>query len=552
MATLSCYLLRQDIDGRPAEDFDDYIDDEGHRLLAFGPVSGAGFSAKLYVSRPSDRTPTWAPFLQSGFVGSAIPEARSVSAVLVVRLDEPLRYFAFPFGVAGRHFIRPDARRRAAGLRTALNLIYPSDVADDDEARVLAVTATRHARQVLRSVQQSSRAVTLDDFDLDRFHKLVSAATGRPADTTAWGSRVSGGESIRFTTAKQFRELASVCVAVEAAHDRSDYRERFEWIDDITPVTEPDEVARLQEQVMLALRDGDTERFHLAPPEVVDWPSIAGFRFRPGDAGREPRMDPELGDYLALLGDPRSLDTLRRHRLAVVDDDGSERPGWPVWRCLVGQLELDGRTFVLDEGDFFVVARDYLEDLDTFVAGLDDTTIVLPGAPEDWLEDDYNRHVVEGLEGAALLLHEQAVKTKRMSSRVEICDVLLSSQKLVHVKRSLASRGLSHLFAQGAVSAELLHQDIDFRTAAAAKVATLGNGQFGFLSSAPIDPRNFHVVYAIIARWNGRTLPRALPFFSKVSLRQSAIELQGRGFEVSCIRVEVLPSAVGDRGRSAR
>ena len=47
------------------------------------------------------------------------------------------------------------------------------------------------------------------------------------------------------------------------------------------------------------------------------------------------------------------------------------------------------------------------------------------------------------------------------------------------------------------------------------------------------DPAQFEVVYAIIEDWGGRTPAAALPFFSKINLREVANNLRARGFRVA-------------------
>jgi uncharacterized protein (TIGR04141 family) len=79
----------------------------------------------------------------------------------------------------------------------------------------------------------------------------------------------------------------------------------------------------------------------------------------------------------------------------------------------------------------------------------------------------------------------------------------------------------------------------DFRAAAADKVKTeaAGKAGFDFFSSGALTPSDFEVVYAIIASWDGRTPAQALPFFSKINLRQFTTTLRSRGFRVGFNRI---------------
>jgi uncharacterized protein (TIGR04141 family) len=54
-----------------------------------------------------------------------------------------------------------------------------------------------------------------------------------------------------------------------------------------------------------------------------------------------------------------------------------------------------------------------------------------------------------------------------------------------------------------------------------------------FPSGKGITAGDFTVVYAIIGKWKGKTLARALPFFSKVNLRRCANDLRRMGYNIA-------------------
>jgi uncharacterized protein (TIGR04141 family) len=119
------------------------------------------------------------------------------------------------------------------------------------------------------------------------------------------------------------------------------------------------------------------------------------------------------------------------------------------------------------------------------------------------------------------------------------------------VKRHLGSSDLSHLFAQGLVSAESLQMSIDFRLKAQEKVNTLcaGSAEFDFFGSGAMQTSDFEIVYAIVEQWRGRSMSAALPFFSKVNLREVNQLLVSRGFHVSMKQVEAKVAVVRAKRR---
>src|SRR5262249_49658804 len=138
-----------------------------------------------------------------------------------------------------------------------------------------------------------------------------------------------------------------------------------------------------------------------------------------------------------------------------------------------------------------------------------------------------------------LLLDKRTVTISSRTTPVEICDLLSINRQLIHVKRHLGSSDLSHLFSQGLVSAELLQSSPEFRDATRAKIAEVADGRdgFDFFNGETIRTSEFEVAYAIAERWNGRSIVEALPFFSKVNLRDVAERLRERGFKVTLSQI---------------
>ena len=55
------------------------------------------------------------------------------------------------------------------------------------------------------------------------------------------------------------------------------------------------------------------------------------------------------------------------------------------------------------------------------------------------------------------LLDKKLIKSNRTTTSIELCDLMIANKQVYYVKhRKGGSAGLSHLFAQGSVSAEVL------------------------------------------------------------------------------------------------
>lgn len=540
MVGLTIYALNPTVDGQVADDFDVFVDSEGHQLVPHGPVSGDGFESMLYMSRSIPREPPWSPFLRDGgYSDLNITSAPAVGVVLIVRLDEPPKgYFAFTFG-SGRYLLRNDAWQRAYGLRTALNLIYPAG--ESRANKLVSVDAKRVSGEPVRSRHQAAHATAFETFDLDLFRDLLNRATGKPADPDRWGVRVTGGDALNFGTNRSFGALGTICREVEQAHELRDYREHFAWLDHVRPVAEPDQIEQLEQTVADMLRTNAAQNFDLAPPEIVDWAVVDSFRFHYQSRTQTNHPELRLRDYLAGLKDLAQIDPgfLHRHKIRGIDASGASGPEWSVWRCLTGEFDFNGTTFVLDEGQFYVVEPEFMQQIDNDLAMLPESEVALPDAAPAQREKDYNIAAVGALQGQAILMDRELVRVDDRTEPVEVCDLLSESRQLVHVKRHFGSSDLSHLFAQGLISAQLLQESSPFRVAAQDKISKVSaDPRFHILNLDGITTSDFEVVYAVVGPWNGRGL-EALPFFSKINLRGTARQLQIRGFRVAFRRVSV-------------
>lgn len=123
------------------------------------------------------------------------------------------------------------------------------------------------------------------------------------------------------------------------------------------------------------------------------------------------------------------------------------------------------------------------------------------------------------------LMDKRVVRPAGATSTIEVCDLFSAKGEFVHVKKHTRSATLSHLLAQGSVSARLFVDDKGyrqtFRKALPAALRTL-------VDPDKVEPGKHSVVYAISAPAS-RAVPSQLPFFTKVNLLFHSRELQRMG-----------------------
>ncbi len=550
MPQLNCYKLKSEpVDGG-TDNFDRWIDLKATDVT-YGPITRRGFRANLYVRSGAPMVPAWTKFVGAPFDNPDWVPGRYTSAALVVETEDG-DCFAFAFGPGGRFMIRPDGYDRAFGLRTALNLLSEGDggpVAEAPELR--AVNLSRMGTNTRRSQQQLSKSSSISEFELDTLQDIFVAATGRPQEVSKWGTTVTGRESLHISLDLSFDELGDLCKDLSAASVREDYQAHFRWVDYFQPVSDQTTQQELVDSVLRAFKDQDWESLDLAPPDLLDWSQVAGFHYH---FDRKPRggsvvLHPELRIQDYFRGVQREIDRvdwayLKTHDITIRDGDHRKLHGWPVWRWLNGTFTLEEGTFVLDSGNFFSVDQAYLESLNAEIDEIPITSLLFPHALSGEQEGTYTERIAADL-APCLVLDGDLVRRGAGESPVELCDLMTADRRLIHIKRHFASRGISHLLAQATGSAEMLQMDREFRERAATLISKHDSEALfeGWFSDAPFETRAFEVVLAIIGRWNGRSASKALPFLSKVNLRNAV-----RRFQSSNYGYSLAPIGVGELG----
>lgn len=196
------------------------------------------------------------------------------------------------------------------------------------------------------------------------------------------------------------------------------------------------------------------------------------------------------------------FELLKHDRLLAIRADDQIMGSWPIYRCLVYQVELDGYLFVLSTGDWFRVDLDYRDKVEAEVNALPMLT-GLPDADPGTDEDTYNIKAAQAI--GALCLDKKFVYDGG-PDKMEICDILTRNAGLIHVKHRGSSSTLSHLFAQGINSAERLLLDQDFRNRARAVAEREDPSYRDVLPATRPLPADHEISFVVITR-STRTTP---------------------------------------------
>ena len=232
--------------------------------------------------------------------------------------------------------------------------------------------------------------------------------------------------------------------------------------------------------------------------------------------------------------------------LAEFNNDAATKKRWSIKKALIGSVVLDGGLYAISEGDWYRLDQQFKADVDTSFKAL-----IRPWAsvPEKIVkkvskdgkktgfesELEYNRRCADSY-GQVCLDQEILTVPAIPYGKFEACDLLdIGNKKLIHVKKSSRqSSVLSHFFKQGSNSARILKTFPEAREVLIEKVRSLTNDDKAEALrkslGASLEDWNveFHIIDA--PRKDGSF---AIPFFSRITLRDECRTLKGMAFTVS-------------------
>jgi uncharacterized protein (TIGR04141 family) len=455
--------------------------------------------------------------MQPGCQQTISAAAMSASGILTVNVEK--RWFAVVFG-HGRHRLIPGAYEEGFGLRVCLNCIEPD--------KVRSIDRRTFEDRVRQGREQVSRDSDIAAFGLDVERDMLRAVTGTPRKDAMLGSRISGMDSLLTHAAIDLAGLPAYLNRLLPHFTSKRYRKDYPWFEHITPVLDEAVVddldARLVERLKLR-----SDRVWMAVPEIINWQNVHYF------AHSLSKDAPKIEDLHVksllecLYANDVSVVTLRRAKVYQFGAN-DQRLGhtWSAYECLYAEIARNG-TYVLSGGRWYKVAADYAEAVQAAIASIPATKITLPPAGLGDREDAYNELATKALDGG-VLLDKKLVHLPRRVGGIEICDILhQKSNTFIHVKKWGQSAVLSHLFAQGLVSADLFLHDTSFREEARKRIGGT------WVPKERPNAEHYEVAFALISRSQKKI---DLPFFSQVNLRACSERLQAFGYRVTLTKIQ--------------
>ena len=473
----------------------------------------------VYLGASHTNPPKWAISFLTKSVNTENLFVSNARAVLLVRIavaEDEQRMFAIVMGY-GKNMLKDDVTEERFGLKVVLNTIKPNSLRRINKRDI-------GGNQKLSDEQLPLKA-GINDFGIDINRDLVGYIAGASDDDEYAMGIIAGGDILSATAEVDITNILGFLKKTYDKYTTDTYKENFAWIDQIQDVKDSRVIERLNATLVSDI-NANNDNIWMAVPEVIEWSEICGFKYCGSDIYDDILIDKVRDSF---RGELSTFEQLRgKHIVAISALDGSDRFRWTAARCLFGELTLDGKAYCINNGKWYCVDINFVNQINQDYANttisdiqFDDYTELHNG------ENSYSLSFAGNRIGECVLMDCQDISYGGGHSKIEVCDILTLQRELIHIKPYSGSSTLSHLFNQAAVSTELLLYDPTFLHLTNEKILEIaGDDKFCIDNN-----RGIKIVIAIISK-DSVALPH-IPFFSKVSFRNLKNRLKAFGLEVN-------------------
>jgi uncharacterized protein (TIGR04141 family) len=535
----------------------DHVVDDDHGFEGYIKFVKAGGKAKT-----EDEVP-WLRFLNSGFPAKKYELIatnifpRAIMAIKFAVEGKGDRHYVATFGQHADSMLDRNRIVYDFGIKVGMNIC--------DTERLRRVQTTGHESISTQTERQASVGANLRVFGVNTESEFLRTISGYvKAEFNPIVESFRGRDSIAIKLPKEkniaWSDLVSICRQLDEQYYSTAYKNTvFKVYDLLRHETDPQVVADLDDALCVKIAAKDFGKIHLSPPTFVESEEIDFCYQQHGDDDDPPPLfeDLRIADLVSV---PRrrlkglSVGTLKSWSIYEYNSEQDKAfLKWNAYECLVAEIELNGKTYVLSNGQWREISPELRNTVTTYFANhnldvaapyLPNGTNIYDAARKQNREEVYNR-AVAAAEAAAFLFDKGKVKIAGQGL-YEICDLFHLERHFVHVKRySSGASSISHIFTQTKLYSHAFATDADTRKSVAEWIdASLependGKDRAAFKLLSPHDSRiaepDYTVIFCLLTEQPAFSISD-LPFMSQYELMLTHRFLtQDRNYKVGVV-----------------
>ena len=489
---------------------------------------------RIYIASTEENTVEWLDTLNSYTKDSLegdLYKNKSNKAVLMLKYEkseEKKEYiFSLVYGY-GRTMLDDRYIVKNFGLRTAINLI--------EESNIKSLNSLNISRDYIDIQRQALSYVSHSDLQVNTNADILKSISGKAPSSSNFSS-MSGADNLRFS-AKSDVSLSELLKDVLNAYKSDSYKEKgLEWIDHIQAVRDSKIIASLDEEVINHIKNDSLDKPVIAPNKIISYLDIEGYFISGMNSSHTFKEnfydDIPAEQFWKFISDkinPENIiDKLKSSSLYYWLSDSSQKVS-SIYNCLFIEIEYENEKFFINNGDWFKIESTYYTDIKNKIDRIEKfNDPAIPSCAENWNEGEFNEKFSESAPDRFKLFDKKNFHLPDYGhSRIEPADIITIEKQFIHVKKGGSSANLSHLFAQGVVSAQLYKNEILFINEI--------NKLFEEGYFKPDD--EIEVIYGVIDKRFTKKASEILPFFSMVNLSQHYDNLSNMGVRCRLLFIE--------------
>ncbi|WP_424814527.1 DUF6119 family protein [Roseococcus sp. YIM B11640] len=452
---------------KPGNTFADYIKGD---LKTFDNVKDPAGKYEAYIKyenvlgaqKNEDKVP-WLRFLNGGFPAKKYlfdTRNRFPRAIMALKVNAGTteHHFAIIFGQHADTFLNKKIIAHDFGIKVGMNICGP-----DGLRRIQTAMHEAVSRQTER---QASVGASLTVFGMSEseFLKTISGDVDPAYKALIESFRGRDNISIKLPkgSAISWSDLSDICLKFEERYNSSDYKAtEFRVYDILRHENDPIVISELDKLLCSKIEKKDFSKIHLSPPVFMEEDEVSyAYKIKKPDEDLEVFDDLSIED---LINQPRrrlkglTQQTIENWHIYRYDSDlEATFPLWDAYRCIVAEIELGKKLYVLANGQWREVSEDLLQKVDSYFQEnnlvidpkyLPQDISIYDSARNENREEVYNTAVA--VNDASSFLFDKSKILIAGKNIYEICDLMHLDKHLVHVKKySSGAASISHLFVQ--------------------------------------------------------------------------------------------------------